>query len=147
MEQFREFFNPLPGCHFLHVTLKKNEITSALQDMVDSVGGDLKVVEYDGISNHLDKPFRTPPRDKDVVVLQDIFSSHKTPQMLLKISYTTLANTAEIIILEKKGKVDTTQIKQLLLDYEFRTPNYVSDVLEGYDLIVAKKMHMWGNGL
>lgn len=147
MEQFKKFFNPLPGAHFLHVVLRKNEISSVLQDMVDHVCGDLKVVEYDGVQHKLDKPFRTPPRDKDVVVLQDMVSSHKNLDMLLKISYTTLANTAGIIILEKKGLIDIEQIKQNLLEYEFRTPNYVSDVLDGYDLVVAKKMHMWGNGL
>lgn len=147
MKQFKELFNPLPGCHFLHVNLVRNDITSMLQDMVDGVDGELKVVEYDGEKHRLDQPFRTPPRDKDIVVLQDILSSHKHFEMLLKIVYTTLANTAEIIILEKKGMMDIEKTKELLLKYEFRTPNYIADILDGYDLVIAKKMHMWGNGL
>jgi hypothetical protein len=30
---------------------------------------------------------------------------------------------------------------------EFRAANTISDLIAGYDVIVAKKMHMWGNGL
>ncbi|MDQ1245442.1 MAG: hypothetical protein QG565_1783, partial [Campylobacterota bacterium] len=35
---------------------------------------------------------------------------------------------------------------KLLEEFEFRAPNEI-DIVEGYDLIIAKKMHMWGNGL
>ncbi|MBA1438713.1 MAG: hypothetical protein FAF05_06995 [Epsilonproteobacteria bacterium] len=31
-------------------------------------------------------------------------------------------------------------------DALFRSPNYI-DVLPQYDLVMAKKLHMWGNGL
>jgi hypothetical protein len=30
---------------------------------------------------------------------------------------------------------------------EFRAANTICDLIVGYDVIVAKKMHMWGNGL
>ena len=38
------------------------------------------------------------------------------------------------------------ETKEILEDFEFRVANYI-DLVEGYDLIMAKKMHMWGNGL
>ena len=42
--------------------------------------------------------------------------------------------------------MDVEQIKEYLIQHEFRAHNEI-DLLEGYDLVMAKKMHMWGNGL
>jgi hypothetical protein len=48
--------------------------------------------------------------------------------------------------MEKKGVMDIEAIKTMLEEHEFRAPNEI-DVIDGYDLVMAKKMHMWGNGL
>jgi predicted nicotinamide N-methyase len=97
------------------------------------------------IKNFL-QPFRALPRDNDIVILKDLFHLHHNQDLLLKVAYTTLANTAEIIIMQEKGTMDIEAIKEMLEKYEFRAANYI-DVLPEYDLVMAKKMHMWGNGL
>lgn len=81
-----------------------------------------------------------------MVIFKDIFHLHENPNMMLKLAYTTLANTAHIIIMQEKGTMDIEAMKILLEEYEFRAPNAI-DVLPEYDLVMAKKMHMWGNGL
>jgi len=48
--------------------------------------------------------------------------------------------------MEKKGVMDVEKIKELLEEFEFRAVNDI-DIVQGYDLVMAKKMHMWGNGL
>jgi hypothetical protein len=48
--------------------------------------------------------------------------------------------------MEKKGLMDVHAMVELLAENEFRAPNVI-DVLPEYDLVMAKKMHMWGNGL
>jgi len=42
--------------------------------------------------------------------------------------------------------MDIEAMKEMLEEFEFRAANDI-DVVEGYDLVMAKKMHMWGNGL
>jgi len=37
-------------------------------------------------------------------------------------------------------------LKTKLEIMEFRSANEI-DIIDGYDLVIAKKMHMWGNGL
>ncbi len=160
-EQFKKLFNPLPGNHYLHVTTVVGDVSFLLQEMMQSVGGRFNLAVYS--QNSLDfglrlpnayiqyikdfkEPFRALPRDHDTVVLQDIFHAHENPKALLKLAYTTLANTANIIIMEKKGVMDIEAIKTMLEEHEFRAPNEI-DVIDGYDLVMAKKMHMWGNGL
>jgi len=161
LDQFLELFNPLPGNHYLQVTTKPDATTVALQDLIKKVEGEFRVALYvedrfvldEALSDakvqfihKLNTPFRALPRDNDIVILKDILSQHTNPKQLLKIAYTTLANTADIIIMEKKGTMDVEATKELLEAFEFRAPNAI-DVLEGYDLVMAKKMHMWGAGL
>ena len=146
LSQFLELFRPLPGNSYLQVSTKKDEITIALQDLLKSVDGELEVALYNDDNLAFSKPYRALPRSHDIVILQDVISKHQMPKMLLKTAYTALANTADIILLEKKGAMEIEEMKELLEEFEFRAINDI-DILDGYNLVMAKKMHMWGNGL
>jgi len=160
LDQFLELFNPLPGNHYLQVTTKPDATTLALQDIIKKVDGEFRVAIYaedelvdkrlsDAKVQFIKKfntPFRALPRDNDIVIFKDILTQHENSELLLKIAYTTLANTADIIIMEPKGAMDIEATKELLERFEFRAPNSI-DLLDEYDLVMAKKMHMWGNGL
>ncbi len=161
LDQFLELFNPLPGNHYLQVTTEVDEITDALVHLLEKVGGEFSLALYDEKEQNISaqcpnakiqyiknfkQPFRAIPRDNDMVILKDIFHLHENQKMILKIAYTTLANTANIIIMQKKGTMDIEAMKTMLEEFEFRAPNSI-DVLPNYDLVIAKKMHMWGNGL
>ena len=146
LEQFLQLFNPLPGNHFLQITTAEDEITKALSLMLEGVDGELDLALYNEDNLDFSKPFRAPARSNDMVIFKDVFHAHKNQKMILKIAYTSLANTADIIIMEKKGVMDVQAMKEMLEEFEFRAANDI-DVVEGYDLVIAKKMHMWGAGL
>lgn len=92
-------------------------------------------------------PIRSATRDYETIVLQDILHLHTMPLKLLQLVYRSLENSAEIIIVQKHGAIETSDIEAFLEKSEFRAANTISDLIAGYDVIVAKKMHMWGNGL
>lgn len=160
LEQFLELFNPLPGNCFLEVTTNPNKITTALKTLLESKEGELRVALYgedQAVYNSLEvekkqfiqgfaNSFRALPRDHDCVIFKEILSLHANPEQLVKTAYTTLANAAHIIIMEKKGSSDIQATLEMLDKHEFRAPNSI-DVIEEYDLVMAKKLHMWGNGL
>jgi len=161
LKQFLELFNPLPGNHYIQITTVIDETTFALNNLMKSVDGEFHLALYSEetvalpselsnaklqLINNCNTPFRALPRDHDIVMFKDIFTQHTDPQLLLRIAYTTLANTADIVIMEPKGTMDIEATKELLEKFEFRAPNQI-DVLDEYDLIMAKKMHMWGAGL
>lgn len=162
LKQFKELFNPLPGNHYIQVTTHIDETTTALYELLQSVGGELRIALYrdEEVPGIQDKypaakiqyiknfvhPFRALPRDNDIVILKDIFHIHHDKDKLLKTTYTTLANTAEMIIMQEKETMDIQSMLDMLQEYEYRAANYI-DVLPEYDLVMAKKMHMWGNGL
>jgi len=161
LKQFLELFNPLPGNHYLQVTTSADETTQALSELIKTVDGEFNLVIYDEneieIAQHypdakiqhiknFKQPFRALPRTHDIVVFKDIFHLHENQKGITKIAYATLANAADIIIMQKKGTMDIEALKEFLTEMEFRSANEI-DVLPEYDLVMAKKMHMWGNGL
>ncbi|MGB3961590.1 MAG: hypothetical protein WBK95_05095 [Sulfurimonas sp.] len=162
LKQFLELFNPLPGNQYIQVTTEVDATTSALYTLMAQKGGEMRIAYYNEKETHelqsiypdakiqhiknFAHPFRALPRDNDIVIFKDIFAQHKKQDLMLKTAYTTLANTAEIIIMEKKATMDIQALKELLECFEFRTPNAI-DIFPDYDLVIAKKMHMWGNGL
>ena len=162
LKQFMELFRPLPGNRYIQVTTEIDATTEALSKLLEGVGGELRLALYydmqapqiphefahakiEQIGNFV-HPFRALPREHDKVILKDIYAAHHNKEALLKTAYTTLANTAEIVIMQKQGVLNLEELHEALLACEYRAPNTV-DVLEGYDIVVAKKMHMWGNGL
>ena len=161
LEQFLELFNPYPGNHYLQITTKADETTTAFYNMMHEVDGELSLVVYDEDEIDLEndfpnakiqhiknfkQPFRALPRTHDIVVFKDVFHLHENKKGILKIAYSTLANAAHIIIMQKKGTMDIEAMKEMLEEFEFRSSNEI-DVLPEYDLVMAKKLHMWGNGL
>jgi len=162
LSQFLELFNPLPGNHYIQVTTSMDETTEALYKLLKEKNGEFRIAYYcdeempeitenypDAKIQHVKKfgfAYRALPRDNDMVIYKDIFYKHEKQDLLLKTAYTTLANTAEIIIMEKKGIMDIPSLIERLGEAEYRAANYI-DVLPEYDLVMAKKMHMWGNGL
>jgi len=161
LEQFKKLFNPLPGNHYLHITTALDDMAFLFEKMMQDIGGKFNLAIYDQNNLQADlklpytniqyvkdfkTPFRSLPRDHDIVVIKDVFCTHENQKMILKLAYLTLANAANIIIIEKKGVMDIEAVKTMLQEYEFRAPNEI-DIIDGYDLVMAKKMHMWGNGL
>jgi len=161
LKQFLELFNPYPGNNFIEVSTKLSETTVALKNLLNQTDSTLELVFYSQNESKLpdtfqdskvqtintfEKTFRAFPRSADIIILKDIFYIHKNKDLLLKTSYHALANTANIIIMEKKDILDKNEMYQFLEKYEFRATNFI-DIIDGYDLVMAKKMHMWGNGL
>jgi len=157
--RIKELLSPLPGYTILHVSLHVDDITLTLNDILEKVGGRLNLALYNNSENpqlggnvriqnleNFDEIPRTLPRDNDIVIFHNLFSQHHQKERILKNAYTTLANAGQIVIIEKKGVMGVEEIKEYLEKHEFRASNEI-DLLEGYDLVIAKKMHMWGNGL
>ena len=159
LKQFLELFNPNPGNRYIQVVDKFDETTVAIENILNRVDGELHLVcygepksQYNNFKTsiqyieNLKTPFRALPREHDIVILKNILHIHNNPELLLRISYTTLANNANLIIMQDKNTMQVEELKELLEKFEFRSANYI-DVLSEFDLVVAKKMHMWGNGL
>ncbi|MEA2112068.1 MAG: hypothetical protein U9P71_08480 [Campylobacterota bacterium] len=159
MKQFLELFNPYPGNQFLLLTSHSDEITPVLAQMLENVNGTLSLhcfpgkhddVKLDNIKRSDIVDFkslpRALPRSNDMVILQDVYAQHELKERIIKQMYATLANTGDIIIMQKRGTMDFEKMLEMLEAFEFRAGNAI-DCHPDYDLVMGKKMHMWGNGL
>ncbi|WP_373071237.1 hypothetical protein [Sulfurimonas sp.] len=162
LSQFLELFKVQPGYKYIQVTTEVDETTTALYELLTNNKAEMRIAYYteEEMPNlsedyplatiqhikNFNLPYRALPRDNDIVIYKDIFSKHNKQSLLLKTAYKTLANTADIIIMEKKGVLDIQEMIELFEKFEYRAPNYI-DILDGYDIFMAKKLHMWGNGL
>lgn len=143
LDKFLQLFNPYPASRYLQICTQEDEITDELKKLLEAVDGKLNVALYNEQNLSFSQTFRGLAKEHDIVIIQNVLSEHKNPKMMLKLAYATLANSANIIILEKKGTTEINSTKILLEELEFHSPNEI-DIIENYDLIMAKKMHMWG---
>jgi hypothetical protein len=159
--QFLELIRPQPGYKMLDITSHADALTRAVaQRLLEFEGSRLAIALYPGeheeftasksLKMHSPKdysaPFKALPRDNDVVMIRDVLSRHAYPERIVKAIYTTLANAGDIIIVNRAGSMDIQEQLELLEACEFRAGNSI-DILDGYELVMGKKMHMWGNGL
>lgn len=162
LSQFLELFSVQPGYRYIQVTTEVDETTSALYELLTNNNAEMRIAFYSEGSipeledkfpkakiqhvKNFNHPFRALPRDNDIVIYKDIFTKHNKQDLLLKTAYTTLSNTADIIIMEKIGVLDPNYILEQFEKFEYRAANHMN-IVDGYDIFMAKKMHMWGNGL
>ena len=159
MQQFLELFNPYPGNQFLLVTTHCDTIATALSDILSKVDGMLSLhcfpgrhneIKADNIERHDVADFqslpRALPRSNDMVILQDVYHLHETPERIMKQMYATLANTGDIVIMQRRETMNIETMLAMLEAFEFRAGSTI-DCHPDYDLVMGKKMHMWGNGL
>ena len=160
-KQFLELIQPQPGFKVLDITAHADELTLAVIEHLSPFSnhrmalacypGDhqdfeaSETLKIEEIANY-NLPFRALPRDNDIVIIRDVLHQHSQSERILRSIYTTLANTGDVIIVTKSEEADVEAQKALLERLEFRSANSI-DILDGYTLVMAKKMHMWGNGL
>ena len=90
--------------------------------------------------------FRLTARESEYVVVSDCFNFTFDFDKFIKVLYHSLENSANIILISKKRDNNLLLMVDLLDRNDFRATNSI-DIFHDYFVVVAKKMHMWGNGL
>ncbi len=157
--QILELIKLSPSVKLLDVTSHADELSELLAQHLMDVGGRLDLALYPGEhiipqydfvkasqSKDYKSPFRALPRDYATVFMRDILDKHAFNERILKIAYTTLLNASEIVVIQDKTSMTQEAIEELLEKLDFRAVNTIEMFDDAY-VCVAKKMHMWGNGL
>ena len=143
LELFSSLFDDVPNLAVLHINNGVDFLNPVIEDIVKQSDGKL---DFKNFSDEKSLKLRVAPREYEYIILGDILDSCDNKIKLLKMYYTAMENSANIIILVKKSQDNVEEIKSLLEETNFRATNDI-DVFEDYMMITAKKMHMWGNGL
>ena len=142
LELFKGLFQPFNNISILHITNNIDFISPTLKETSDSLEGVLKTIDFiDENSARL-----KPAREYEYIVLSDVIFYCLNKDKILKSLYKALENSANIIILEKKENKNLDEIKRLLDESSFVAINNI-ELFDEYNLITAKKLHMWDAGL
>ena len=151
--------HPTPHTKIMVVTSHLDSMAEELNHFLTPYEGLIDVSLFPGDHQNLElfhktftiKDYCSPaggiPRDYAAVLVQDVLHLHESPQRFLELIYRTLLNASEIIIVQKNGSMRIAEIESLLDQAEFRAINTITDLIMGNEIVVGKKMHMWGRGL
>ena len=159
--QLLELIGDAPGLKILEATTHVDGLSEALARHVETCGGTLHIAAYPGehrsrptgervtlseIKN-FKSPFKASARDYEVIILNDVLHLHAYREKLLKHAYQGLENSAFIIVIQSEETLEPAEVEAMLEACEYRAGNTIEDLVEGTHVTVAKKLHMWGNGM
>ncbi len=143
LELFKNLFQEFPNIEILHISNKISFLDSTLYEVVKALDGKLTYIDF---KDELSLKLKSSARDFEYIILSDILSYCQNKEKIVKTMYKALENSANIIVLEKKSHNNLEEIKELLEKNSFVAINHI-DLFKEYNLITAKKLHMWGSGL
>lgn len=143
-----DIIRPSPQMKIMLIGNELDELVMLFGDFISAHNGDMNIYSYNEAKythNAITKQSyikEYPPsssREYEYIIAKDVPMDSK----LLKILYRSMENSAEIIVIHNSGY----EVEELLDSCEFRTPNSIFGIYNDYIVTVAKKLHMWGNGL
>jgi len=143
IESFKTLFQKTPNSALLHIDNGCTEIQNILYDFTNEIDAKLTYKDFNTIN--LER-FRLTARDFEYVIVCDCLELISDIDKFIKEIYHSLENSANIILISDKTKNNTLFMIDILDRNDFRATNSI-DIFENYNLVMAKKMHMWGNGL
>ncbi len=142
VELFKSLFENSPNLAVLNVNNNCDDIKDILEDIVESSFGELTVKEFDQLNS---KEFRLKDRNFEYAILSNTLNHIENVDRFITGVYHSLENSAFIILIEDKKNSDLEFMKELLDKNNFRAVNDIS-IFQKYNLVMAKKLHMWGAG-
>ncbi|MCK5293169.1 MAG: hypothetical protein KAJ49_00850 [Arcobacteraceae bacterium] len=141
--QFNSLFEDSPALALLHINNDFDSINKAMEFTAQRNNGKLETKDISGIDC---EKFRVRTRDYEYAVLTNTLKDCTHKNKFLSTIYHSLENSAFIILIEDKKHSTIEQMIELLDEENFLAINDI-DIFEDYNLVMAKKMHMWGAGL
>ena len=136
---FKSLFSFTPSISILNLNNGTNKITESLNDFV---------APYDGTITSLDTKVLKELRAKvkhssyDYAVIDNTFLNIEDKNLFMKIVSRGIRDSGYIIILEQKDK-SLDDVYNLLEEFDYGAVSSI-DIFEDYNLIMGKKLHMWG---
>jgi len=143
IKEFSSLLEDAPALCLLNIFNNTNPILDILENKISKNEGTLDLKDINNISC---EKFRLKSREFEYCILFDTISMCTNKEKFIQACYHSLENSAFIIVIEPKSNNNISEIIELLDVCEFRVANNI-DIFKKYNLIMAKKLHMWGNGL
>jgi len=138
LEDFLALFRLTPYIDVVYIG-KNRKLISDIKQFLSKSSGKLQTIESittQDIRKKLKKSCC------EYLILDSVILDSSNTTQLFELLSMTLRDSGHIILLENKNK-DKTILYNLLEQYDYGAVSSV-DIFQDYDLIIAKKLHMWG---
>ncbi len=139
IEDFSSLFDLTPSIGILDLNNGSSDITTALDNFINPFEGTLTTLRTT-ILNELRVQLKKSNYDYGIICNSILDSSDA--RILMKMITLSIRDSGYIIILENKSK-SLDIIYELLEECDFGAISSI-DIFENYNLIMGKKLHMWG---
>jgi len=139
ISEFLELFTITPNIDILDLNNGCDDISKALNELVKPFDGKIVTINTQ-VLNELKIKVKRSSCEYGVISNSILQSEDK--HTLMKIITTAIRDSGYIVILEEKEK-SLEEIYELLEEFDFGAISSV-DIFEKYNLIIGKKLHMWG---
>ncbi len=139
IEEFSSLFDLTPKIEILNLNSGCGNITTTLENLVNPFDGKITTLQTTN-TNELKVKIKKATYNYGIICNTLLNSSNKTN--LIKIISQGIRDSGYIIILENKDK-NLEEIYNLLEEFDYGAVNSI-DIFKDYDLIIGKKLHMWG---
>jgi hypothetical protein len=139
-DQFSQLFEITPAVSIYHYTALDQEISDYLEEILKDVVGGLSILDTSLDINKL--KMRSKPSSCDYAIVSNYLLDFDNSNLLMNMISRSLRDAGYIIILEDKNK-NLSKVYELLEEFDYGAVSKI-DIFEQYDLIMAKKLHMWG---
>jgi hypothetical protein len=143
IELFLSLFQKTPSTTILHISDSCLEINDVIENFLNEIDGKLMYKDFNQIN--LER-FRLTAKDFGYAIISECLDSIEYIDKFIQEVYHSLENSANLILISNKNKNNLFLMIDILDRNDFRATNSI-DIFEDYNLVIAKKMHMWGNGL
>ncbi len=139
LDDFSHLFDFTPNIEILNLNIGDNDITEALITFVKAFNGSITTHTI-STTNELSRKIKKSNYDYGIICNLILNSSEQNK--LLEIISMGIRDSGYIIILEKKDK-ELDNIYALLEEFDYGAISSI-DIFDKYNLIMGKKLHMWG---
>jgi hypothetical protein len=140
LKEFKSLFDLTPSISILNYTQKSSYITKFLEKLIEPYEGDITVIE--GFIPIKKVRMLARVSSCDYAIICNSILEHKEKINFMKTIDKILRDSGYLIILEKKDK-KLDDIYNLLEEFDYGAISSI-DIFDNYNLIMAKKLHMWG---
>ena len=138
LNEFSSLFSLVPSIAILDFNNDKN-ITTFLNNLIEPFEGSVSTVEFKSLTQ-IQKDIKRSSYDYGVIV--NNLSMSSDIKLRFKIISLGLRDSGYIIILENKQN-SLDDIYNMLEEFDFGAISTI-DIFDNYNLIMGKKLHMWG---
>ena len=138
---FKELFADYTNIAILHIDNSLGLVDSALEEVRIQNEGNIKYIPFVDESS---AKLRATAREYEYVILGNILTYCSNQEAILKLMYKAIANSGNIIILEKLENENRYELFDLLENIGFQSPICI-EIFDDTYIITAKQMTTWDN--